>query len=304
MRSAVRLLVTGLCLVLWGNASAGELSHRVTLPLPETQEVIMDWLHVQGYAVTADISREQAVTLRATRGGASLQLVLRCQSPLATEVYLPREENALRAAPLWTYLQDYIAGDPEPTPAPADPPPAVLARAKSVVCIHARIGEETFGLSGFVLDSQGLILCTAHTLKGLPDITITLSDAHTLPGRIVRLDYPRDLALIKVEGNLGPPLELDPAAGRLELGERLYAFGCPTDHQGIVSPGYINGPPRIAGDETLWQGSMQVQPGSSGSPVFTAKGTLVAVVKGRYRGTDNLGFLIPMDTIIAFVKDE
>jgi len=47
----------------------------------------------------------------------------------------------------------------------------------------------------------------------------------------------------------------------------------------------------------------QVQSGSSGSPVFDAQGNLVAIVKGRYRGTESVGFLIPLATIIESAKE-
>jgi serine protease Do len=48
---------------------------------------------------------------------------------------------------------------------------------------------------------------------------------------------------------------------------------------------------------------MEIYPGSSGSPVFDGEGNLVAVVKGRHRGTDSVGFLIPFETIVEFAKD-
>jgi serine protease Do len=47
---------------------------------------------------------------------------------------------------------------------------------------------------------------------------------------------------------------------------------------------------------------MEIHIGSSGSPVFDVQGNLVGIVKGRYRGTQTIGFLIPLETIIAFVK--
>jgi serine protease Do len=54
---------------------------------------------------------------------------------------------------------------------------------------------------------------------------------------------------------------------------------------------------------TYWQVNMEIHPGSSGSPVFDVQGNLVGIVKGRYRGTKSIGFLIPLETIIAFVKE-
>jgi serine protease Do len=46
---------------------------------------------------------------------------------------------------------------------------------------------------------------------------------------------------------------------------------------------------------------MHIEHGSSGSPFFDAQGRLAAVVKGRYRGTDSIGFLIPFETLLRFL---
>jgi serine protease Do len=47
---------------------------------------------------------------------------------------------------------------------------------------------------------------------------------------------------------------------------------------------------------------MEIHPGSSGSPVFDANGRLVGIVKGRYRGTNSIGFVIPLETITSFMN--
>jgi serine protease Do len=49
---------------------------------------------------------------------------------------------------------------------------------------------------------------------------------------------------------------------------------------------------------------MQIRPGSSGSPVFDLGGKLVAVVKGRYRGAESVGFLIPYASLMKFLGDQ
>jgi len=48
---------------------------------------------------------------------------------------------------------------------------------------------------------------------------------------------------------------------------------------------------------------MKIHPGSSGSPVFDEHGNLAAIVTGRYRGTDSVGFLIPFETLMEFLKE-
>ena len=51
----------------------------------------------------------------------------------------------------------------------------------------------------------------------------------------------------------------------------------------------------------LWQAQMNIHHGSSGSPVFDGQGRMAAMVKGRYRGTDSIGFLIPFEMILQFL---
>ena len=80
-------------------------------------------------------------------------------------------------------------------------------------------------------------------------------------------------------------------------------MACPINPGGKVYSGIINSPPRRVKDLMLWQVDMTIHLGSSGSPVFDINGNLVAVVKGRYRGTDSIGFLIPFETLLAFLEE-
>jgi serine protease Do len=49
---------------------------------------------------------------------------------------------------------------------------------------------------------------------------------------------------------------------------------------------------------------METPPGSSGSPVFDREGKMVAMIKGRYRGTHSTGFLIPLETVVKFLNEK
>ena len=105
-------------------------------------------------------------------------------------------------------------------------------------------------------------------------------------------------------GTLCPNMESQLTAPVSDMGERVFSIGCPNNLQGTLSPGIINGPPRLVNDQPLWQVEMNIYPGSSGSPVFDARGQLVAMIKGRYRGTTTVGFLTPLEAIITFVLNE
>jgi S1-C subfamily serine protease len=46
---------------------------------------------------------------------------------------------------------------------------------------------------------------------------------------------------------------------------------------------------------------METISGSSGGPAFDAGGNLAGLVKGRFRGSKDQGYLIPVGTILEFL---
>jgi serine protease Do len=158
--------------------------------------------------------------------------------------------------------------------------------------------------TGFIVDPEGLILCTAHDLSLHQNVTVTFYDAASAAGTVSWLDLEKDLALIDCSIRDRAFVSLVNGRNLLGMGERVFSIGCPNNLKGTLAPGIINGPPRLVNDQPLWQVNMDIFPGSSGSPVFDARGHLVAMVKGRYRGTSTVGFLTPLETIIAFLTEK
>jgi serine protease Do len=98
-------------------------------------------------------------------------------------------------------------------------------------------------------------------------------------------------------------IRLSESRNLLGMGEIIFSVGCPNNMRDTVYAGTINSPPRKMNDLPLWQANMEIHHGSSGSPVFDVNGNIVGMVKGRYRGTTTTGFLIPMETILNFLKE-
>jgi serine protease Do len=111
------------------------------------------------------------------------------------------------------------------------------------------------------------------------------------------------LALLHIPIEMDVAISLVASRNLLEMGETVFSVGCPINHSGTIYIGKINGPPRRIDELPLWQVQMEIHHGNSGSPVFDVNGNLVAMVKGRYRGTSTVGFLIPLETIIHFLKE-
>jgi serine protease Do len=280
--------------------------HAETYPLPvtELESVVTHWFEQQGYGVVKGTSHTGFLELRATKENTTCTIGLKPRSAVASEIDITCIEDGDTKHDLkyhvFEFLNAYIswAGPPQPAL-----PSAVLNKTNTVVCVRAVDKGKTIQFSGFLVDEDGLILSTAHDVGKVAPVFIVFQDGRTFPGTIIKLDLARDLALIDIEGNFSEYVSFETCRNQLGFGEKIYSIGCPLSLGGTVYPGAVNGPPRLVNGQPLWQVTLEIHHGSSGSPVFDGRGNLVAVVKGRMRGTESIGFLIPIETIIAFSQD-
>lgn len=296
---------------IWSAAHAGPGQQIFPLPVTETEDVVVQWFQLTGYHLRRATLSHHGVQLFARKGSKRWQITLWPHSPLATRVEANHSINYRAEASglknLWAVLNDHVTvmRDQAPEDRSPDIPAAVFSKAASVVCIYVGYPEKPLQISGFIIDKKGLIVCTAHGLKNLAQpLTVTLRDGRELNGRVVKMDKRYDLTLVDVETELDAPIVLSGGRDLLAETERLFNIVCPTKSNGTIYSGAVSGPPRRTSHQVLWQVNMQIRPGSSGSPVFDAQGNLVAVVKGRYRGADTVGFLIPFDSLMKFLGDD
>lgn len=296
----------------WGGSLCPDMDIPFAAPASEVAEIISGWFATQGYAVRQDYPRPGFIHLTVWKSEDDWEITVRPHSALGS-VATVSHEGATRSIQACRRLREYVDGYLLGT-APIPPPQAkfqrhaiptiVLDRIETVVCIWARSRGREVQFSGFVVDSNGLVLCTAHDLTDHQQVTVTFYDAVSVPGTITRLDLRRDLALVECSVSARASVSISTGRNLLGMGENVYSIGCPNNLRGTLSTGTINGPPRLVNDQPLWQVDMNIYPGSSGSPVFDAQGQFVAIVRGRYRGTSTVGFLTPLETIIDFLLNE
>ena len=282
-------------------------SRLYSLPVNKLEGITSDWLTRAGFEIKRTKLKMGDIQLTIERPAEKWQIILKPHSAMVTEINagsaaIASQSNAT-IDHLAAYLENYIQALSEHEESSNQIiPPAVLAQIGNVVCLETKFKDRASQDSGFIVDTQGLILSTVHEVASLHDIKITFYDGRKITGDIIKKDTKRDLALINIGSSVEHAVSLAQGRNILGMGERVYSVGCPMNLVGSVFPGIINGPPRRVGKSTYWQVNMEIHPGSSGSPVFDVQGNLVGIVKGRYRGTDTIGFLIPFETIVAFVK--
>ena len=281
-------------LVMTAALAAGAEGNPKLFPFPvvEAERMISRWFVDSGYRTLAEDSVSGEKHLSAQKADESWRIVLKPSSPLYTEVFarctVAGAENAARLEALWSLLDSY-AKDSRLAMAlsrPATPardgvvPKVVLQHQEAIICLENGPGSGHIQLSGFVFDDSGLILTTAHDMKEYSALTVITKDGQRFSGRVTKADHLRDLALIQAGFKRGASISLAKGRLSLDLGETIYAIGCPQGALGAIYVGTVNSPPRLANAMPLWQVSMRVLPGSSGSPVFDVKEISLGLSRG------------------------
>jgi len=284
-----------LLLMLTAPALAGERppAHAVDLPAPETAARLERCLAASGFDVTRKATPGAEIRIIASRGQDVRALLVSPRSPLASVV----EWGADAGEP-------HAPGTPDDLGACIDrggAPAGVLTGEKFVVCLRAVRDGREIRFSGLLIGAEGTIVSTGHDLERVEAVSVRLRDGRTVPGTIGRRDPLRDLSRI----DLSEPVPGFPLVGRvrdrLAPDEPVYSLGCAEGGELRLREGRVGEIPRVSGGMPLWEVRMETIPGSSGGPAFDAAGNLAGLVKGRFRGTKDRGYLIPVGTILDFL---
>ncbi len=153
--------------------------------------------------------------------------------------------------------------------------------------------------SGFVIDPSGLIVTNNHVIDDADEITVTLNDGTTLPGKLVGRDAKTDLALVKVN----PPKPLPAArfgdSDRAHIGDWVMAIGNPFGLGSTVTAGIVSARNRdlLSGPyDDFIQTDAPINRGNSGGPLFDMDGNVIGVNSAILSPTGSsvgIGFSIP-----------
>jgi len=172
----------------------------------------------------------------------------------------------------------------------------------------ARVAETPFrGIqatgTGFVVAGSGFLLTNEHVVHGASQISVVIG-ARSFEAEVVEAQAARDLALLKVSASDLQALPLGDSDS-VEIGDEVFAIGCPEGHCGTVTQGRIANLHQSAtfGDQTLQNLMMfdvTTTHGSSGGPLLNRQGEVVGITMGGIEGT-RFGFAIPINEAIALL---
>jgi S1-C subfamily serine protease len=156
--------------------------------------------------------------------------------------------------------------------------------------------------SGFIINQNGQILTNAHVVSGATKVTVTLKDGRTIAGKVKGIDRVTDVAVIEIAEKNLPSIEIG-NSDNIKPGEWAIAIGNPLGLDNTVTAGIISGTGRTsaeigAADKRVnyIQTDAAINPGNSGGPLLNASGQVIGMNTAILRGTQGLGFAIPINT--------
>jgi serine protease Do len=152
--------------------------------------------------------------------------------------------------------------------------------------------------SGFIIDSNGLILTNAHVVEGATTIYVTLTDKREYKAKLLGLDKRTDVAVVKIDARDLPRLPLGDSS-KVRVGEWVLAIGSPFGLENTVTAGIVSAKSRDTGDYLPFiQTDVAVNPGNSGGPLLNTAGQVIGInsqIFSRSGGYMGISFAIPID---------
>lgn len=157
--------------------------------------------------------------------------------------------------------------------------------------------------SGVIVSADGTILTNNHVVDGADKIIVQLGDNKTFEAKVIGTDKPSDLAVIKIEAENMPFLNLG-NSDAVRVGDIVLAIGNPLGIGQTVTAGIISAKGRRTGlsdgsFEDFLQTDAPINRGNSGGALVNLNGELIGINSqilssgGSEGGNIGIGFSIP-----------
>ena len=154
--------------------------------------------------------------------------------------------------------------------------------------------------SGVIVSADGYILTNHHVVDGAEQIKVDMNDNRTLDARVIGVDPPSDLAVLRVEASNLPVLTLGDS-DRVRVGDVVLAIGNPLGIGQTVTRGIISAKGRQTrlsngAFEDFLQTDAPINQGNSGGALVSTNSELVGInsqILSPSGGSIGIGFAIP-----------
>jgi len=164
------------------------------------------------------------------------------------------------------------------------------------------------GGTGFFVSNDGMIVTNKHVVSDeAAEYTVITTDEKEYKATILARHPSLDIAIIKIEGNNFPVLNLGDS-DNLKVGQSVIAIGNSLgEFSNSVSLGIVSGLKRdiTAGSgygeserlSNIIQTDAAINPGNSGGPLLDIRGNVIGINVAVAQGVENIGFALSVNDI-------
>jgi serine protease Do len=159
--------------------------------------------------------------------------------------------------------------------------------------------------TGFLIDGKGLMITNAHVVKNSTNIYVQNNKGEQFKAIVLKLDIPRDVAIVKIDDDHFKPVTVLPYSIRKtssDIAESIFTLGFPRDEI-VYGEGYLSARTGFNGDTLSCQISVDANPGNSGGPIFNRSGEVIGILSAKEAQTEGAVFAVQSKYIFQAVDE-
>jgi serine protease Do len=149
------------------------------------------------------------------------------------------------------------------------------------------------------------MITNAHVVKDSRNIRVFNNKGEQFNAFVVRLDVPRDVAIIKIDDDHFKSFTSLPygiSKTSADIAEPIFTLGFPRDEI-VYGEGYMSAKTGHNGDTLSCQIAVAANPGNSGGPIFDHNGEVIGILSAKETQTEDAVFAVQSKYIYR-VMDE
>lgn len=164
--------------------------------------------------------------------------------------------------------------------------------------------------SGFLISADGYVMTNNHVVADADEIQVSLNDRRVYDAKVVGLDEPSDLALLKLDATDLPFVNFGDSDS-LRVGDWVLAIGSPFGLEFSAAAGIVSAKGRSMPGRSTYnymsfiQTDVAINQGNSGGPLFNLTGDVIGInsqILSSTGGSNGISFSIPSNVAVNVME--